>query len=210
MGEDKPMHMLMAPGLKNQRGERVKTLPRKIINRQLWDSHLASWNRYLKRNKDFGLTKLDDLHEHLPNMVSRGRLTAARKGLAGVIRHDSQETRQSKYDSPQSVGRKGFPGAGGGLPKHTSEFSSIPGLAQAQPKRILNRRAAPVRLHLSKNGTMAGQDLGQTKDSPLSRRTMRGAAHTVASARLSEFRGDRKARWLIQPPGVGWYSEFNA
>ena len=73
-------------------------------------------------------------------------------------------------------------------------------LQQGQAKRLLSAKKNAGILKLNKNGQMSNKLNMKTPNSALRIRQNRGIARP-----LSRFADKTKAKWDIQPPGVGWY-----
>ena len=75
-----------------------------------------------------------------------------------------------------------------------------------QARRLNSRLSSPNMLKLNRNGDASNGGMGIVGDSALRRRSNRNTASPFAPS--ATFRADRKAKWPIQPPGIGWYSEI--
>ena len=85
-----------------------------------------------------------------------------------------------------------------------SEFGTPLGM-NGQAKRLNSRLQGGNLLKLNRNGQASNGGTGLVGDSALRRRSNRTAHPFAPSATFGER---SKAKWKIQPPGIGWYSEI--
>ena len=97
-------------------------------------------------------------------------------------------------------------------PKHKETLKEFfatggsPALQAGQAKRILSSRSQMGLLSLNKNGQASNKLNMNPEKSALRRRENRGIARPATRQGFMEFFKEKtKAKWLVQPPGVGWY-----
>ena len=132
-------------------------------------------------------------------LTGEGQTDSALKRAGKVIKRNEFEKAAEKKKNKDRLDRINDMRRQSGKPPLMHEFGSF-ALQRGQAKRLMGTRKNMGVLKLNKNGQMSNKLNMAPKNSALRKRENRGIARPAV-----RFREKTKAKWLIQPPGLGWY-----